>query len=147
MSIEQRHIDEGEQSPVLGPAYFAARELAANYMAHFEAEHFKPLVDKVVDEIRTKLWDDLEYRMLSDIESNLQSGMWRLVDDSVKALLGGKQWALQRYALGSRYECAEIRETVAKHIPAELQNERVADLEIENARLVEQIEFLRRMQS
>lgn len=148
MEITEEDISQSTKMEVLGPAYFASRRAVQRFMEHFEAEHFKPLTDKIVkqatDEIRDKLWDDVATFFLSDAESNLQNNMWRQVEDCVQALLGGKEWALKRYALGDRYDDKAIREAVAKHIPSELQDARVADLEAEVARLKSDLEFYRR---
>jgi hypothetical protein len=147
-AITEEDIFQGTNMEVLGPAYFASRRAVQRFMEHFEAEHFKPLTDKIVkqatDQIRETLWDDVATFFLSDAESNLQSNMWRQVDDCVQALLGGKEWALKRYALQGRYDDKAIREAVAKHIPKELQDMRVADLEAEVVRLKSDIEFYRR---
>jgi hypothetical protein len=126
---------EAESYRTLGPAYFAARRQAEAFMAAFEAEHFAPLIKKFASDFQDKLWSDLENSLLSDTESNLQTSVWRMVDSSVKALLGGDRWALERYALGDKYDCGEIRAAVAKHIPAELQDKRIAELEAEVASL------------
>jgi hypothetical protein len=137
-------IEEGEQSPVLGPAYFDARNVAERAMAQFTAEHFKPLVDKIVDQIRDTIWTDVQAWLLSDTEMNLQGEMWRMVDASVEAILGGSQWALKKYALEGRHDHEKIRAAVAKYIPKELQDMRIADLEQEVAHLRERIDAQRR---
>lgn len=143
-AFSDKSLTEGLQSPTLGPAYFEARDVAARYMEKFEAEHFKPLIDKMVDEVRERLWGDFQDFLLSDTELNLQGEMWRMVDGVVEAILGGKPWALNKYALGERHDCEAVRAAVAKHIPAELQDKRVADLEAELERLKRDIEFYRR---
>jgi hypothetical protein len=66
-----------------------------------------------------------------------------MVDDTVRALLGGNEWALKRYALGARHDHGAIRAAVAKHIPAELQDARIADLEAEVDRLRKDLEWWR----
>lgn len=142
--MDQKFLDEGAAHPVLGPHYFAARAAAEEFMAKFEPEHFKPLIKKAADEFYSQMQESLEASLLSDVESNIQGTIWRQIDDSVRALMGGERWALERYALGTRYDCDKIREAVAKHIPAELQDKRVADLEAEVKRLSEQLEWHRR---
>lgn len=125
--------------------------MVQRYVEHFKAEQFQPLIDDITktatDKIRETIWDDVQTFLLSDVESNLQGAMWRQIDDSVEALLGGKEWALNRYALRDRYDSGAIREAVAKHIPLELQEKRVADLEAENKRLRDDLEFYRRARS
>lgn len=141
--MEQRWLDEAERHPELGPHYFAARETAEKFMAQFEAQHLEPLLKKAAESFHDRMREDLENFLLSDVESNIQGTIWRQIDDSVRALLSGEQWALKRYALAGRYDCEKIRATVAKHIPAELQDARVSDLEAEIDRLRKELEFYR----
>jgi len=132
----EEDLIEGEKAPVLGPHYFDSRRVAQNFMKKFEAEQFKPMIDKFASDLQDKLWGDIQNYLMSDTEANLQGEMWRMVDNSVKALLTGEGWALKRYALSERYNDGEkIRKAVAFHIPKELQDARIADLETENERL------------
>ena len=142
--MEQAYLDKAEEYPELGPHYFAAREVAKTFMAEFQADHFDPLIKKASDDFYAKMQETLESYLLSDVESNIQSTIWRQIDDSVKALLSGHQWALERYALGERYDHKEIREALAKLIPAELQEKRVADLEVEVKELKERLAYWQR---
>ena len=41
---------------MLGPAYFDAQRVAAKVMEKFEAEHFKPVIDKLSQEVTDRLW-------------------------------------------------------------------------------------------
>jgi tRNA U38,U39,U40 pseudouridine synthase TruA len=66
---------------------------------------------------------------------NLQSKMWHMVDEIVRAILSGNRHVISRYALGSRYDCEEVRKAVASHIPQEIMTARIVDLEGENERL------------
>lgn len=137
-------ILEEEKNLGLGPAYFDARAVAKRVMAKFENEDFQPMVKKVVDAINEKLWVDVQNSLLVDVEIDLHGEMWRMVDSCVNALLGGSKWALQKYALAERYhDGTEIRAAVAKHIPAELQDARIADLEAEITKLRCDIAFYR----
>lgn len=142
--MDQAFLDQAAKHPVLGPHYFAARETAEEFMAGFEPKHFEPMVRKAADAFMEQAQEALEVWFLSNVESNLQGTIWRQIDDSVRALMGGERWALERYALGSRYECDKIREAVAKHIPQELQDARIKDLEEEIARLRKDLEWHRR---
>ena len=135
LAMEPEHIAAAEGNDVLGPAYFKAREMAERFMKPFEDEHFKPLIDKFADEFRDKLWASVQDHLLGDTESNLQNEMWRTIDGTVFALLSGDKWALKRYCLGARYEQEKVREAIAKHIPQELQDKRVAELEARVAEL------------
>lgn len=142
--MEQKFIDDAERHHGLGPNYFAARAEAERFMASFQAEHFAPMIKKMAEEFHTKMQEDLEDHLLSDVECNLHTKMWHQIDESVKALLSGEKWALTKYALGARYECDKIREAIARHIPAELQDARIADLEAEIERLRKDNEVYRR---
>lgn len=137
-------IAKAENYPSLGPAYYAAWRVCKRAMVAFEAEHMKPLVEEFAKQVQDVLWDSVRDSLWSDVEMNLQGQMWDLVDRTVKALLTGERWALEKYALGSRYDCAAIRAAVASHIPKELQDLRIADLEAVVAQQKETIEFLRR---
>ncbi|MGY3359788.1 acylphosphatase [Bradyrhizobium sp. GM0.4] len=137
--MEQKYLDQAQGYDVLGPNYFAAREVAEKFMEKFEAEHFKPVIKKVADELYSQMQECLENYLLSDVESNIQGTIWRQIDDSVEAILSGKEWALKKYLLGERYDHGQIREAVAKVVPKQLQDARVKDLEAEVERLKEQV--------
>jgi hypothetical protein len=142
--FDQRHLDEGAKAPSLGPNYFRAREVVGKFMEGFEAEHFEPLLKKFSDEMYGKLLQSVEDYLLSNAEDNLQGELWRGTDEAVKALLSGESWAMERYALGERYDCEKVRAAVAKYIPTELQDKRIADLEKDNADLRKTLEYMRR---
>lgn len=141
--MEQAHLDEGARHPTLGPHYFAARDAVEKFMAKFEADHFEPLLKKFSEKFYEKLLEDVQTYLMSNAESNLQGELWRGIDESIKYLLSGEPWAIERYAL-AKYNGEAVRAAIAKHIPTELQNARIADLETENKRLREQLEWARR---
>jgi hypothetical protein len=142
--ITENDYTEAQKHPTLGPHYFTSRRVAEKFIADFQPEHFKPLVDEFSKQFADRLQSDLENYLLSDAECNLQSSMCRMVDDVVGALLSGKKWAIDRYALAQTYDAVAVREAIAKHVPAEVQNARVLDLETEITRLKKDIEWLRR---
>lgn len=144
-SFTPEELANGEQHYSLGPAYFAAREIAEKFMAPFEAEHFKPLIDKFARDFQDKLWSDLEASLLSDVESNLQGSLWRMVDGTINALLTGDEWALNRYILaGQRYsDAAKVREAILKHCGEQLTAVRVTELEAQVSELRADCERLR----
>lgn len=132
----QEDIDEARRAPTLGPSYFDARRVAEQFVIKFRAEQFKPIVDTLATEVADRLQNDLDTYLLENAEMNLQAELYRMVDYTINALLGGEQWALQRYGLAARYnDGGKIREAVAKHIPKELQDVRIADLQEEVERL------------
>ena len=135
-------FDDG-YSKALGPAYFSARRKAKEFMAAFEAEHFEPMVQKFTDQFYDAARSEFENYLLSNTEDNLQSHIWRVVDGTVDALLGGNAWALERYVLGDRYDARATRAEVAKLVPAELQDIRVAELEAKVAELTADLDRLR----
>ena len=143
--IEDSHIAEAQEYQNLGPAYFAAQAIVGRFMASFQDEQFKPLIDKFAEAFNERLWSDLQSSLLSDTESNLASEIWRMVDQCVTGILSGERWIVEKYALGSRYDCDKVREAVAKFVPTELQDKRLADLEEDLQRLRADNEFLRRM--
>lgn len=142
--FEQDEIDKGTEHLTLGPAYFAARKTAERFMTQFESEHFKPLIEKFTKEFRDELWSNIDDWLLTDTENNLQGEMWRHADNMVKHVLAGDEWAMKKFALCERYDCEKVRKAVAKHIPKELQDARIADLEAEIESLKKDVEFYRR---
>lgn len=130
---------EAQQAPVLGPAYFSARRYVERSMAGAEPDIFKPIIDKAVENIRHALWDDVETFLLADTESNLQGTMWRTIDATVQALLTGEKWAIERYAIGDRYDAKAVREAVIHHAPPALWDKRVTELQAEVDLLREQL--------
>lgn len=134
----EKALEEASKFETLGPAYFDAREIVAKHMEKFEPEHFKPLIESFTKQFQDALWDTVRDHLLQDTELNVHGAMYRMVDDCVAALLSGEQWALRRYALG-KYSQEKIREAVARHIPRELQDARIVDLEEEVKRLKDRV--------
>lgn len=126
----------------LGPAYFAARHVCEGAMEAFQAEHMEPLLKDASDKFYKKLLDAVQEHLWSNAEMNLQSRMYQMVDRTVHALLGGEDWAIKRYVFG-RYDCVATRAAVAKLIPKELQDARIADLEAELGKLRSDLEWHR----
>ena len=145
--MNPEHLKEAEDYPGLGPHYFAARETAKNVMEKFDLEfpeRFEPMAKKFADELYHRALDYFRDYLLSDTEHNVQDVIWRQIDDSVEALMSGERWAIERYCLTDRYDGEKIREAVAKHIPNELRDKRIDDLEKEVADLKKQLEWARR---
>lgn len=136
-------IREGTENLTLGPAYFAARRVCRALLDDADPEHLRPIIEEAGKQFTDRLWDSVRDYLWSDTESNLQGQMWRMTDQCVTALLSGDEWAVKKYALGERYDCAKVREAVAKHVPKELQDARIADLEAEVDRLTKDLRFYR----
>lgn len=126
----------------LGPNYFAAQTIAERFLKNFAVEHFEPLVKQFTEKFRDELWTDISSWLLADTESNLASEIRSRVDRSVDALLSGNPNYINQYVLG-QYNDEEIRKAVAQHIPKELQDQRVLDLEKQVASLTECLKFYR----
>lgn len=129
--MDQLFLDEGTKSPELGPHYFSARKTAEDFMAAFRSEQFAPMAKKFADDLYDSVREKFEDYLLADTESNLHSHMWHQIDESVKALLSGEEWAIRRYLLTDRYDGLKIRRAVAALVPVELQNKRMIELEVE----------------
>ena len=140
--FSDKSIAESQKYETLGPAYFEAREIVDKHMAKFEPEHFKPLIESFTKQLQETLLDSLHNHLLTDTEMNLHGSMYRMVDDCIEAILSGDVWALKRYALG-KYNQEAVRQAVAKYIPQEIQDARIADLEKEVASLRDTLKFYR----
>lgn len=134
-------VDEAVAFEALGPHYFSARRFADDLTNQFTESHFKPLLDEFAKAFNDKLWTTVEDSLIADTSSNVQSHIWRTVDQIVQGILSGERWVVDRYALGERYDCEKARATIAKHVPKELQDARIADLESELTRLKEQLRW------
>ena len=126
-----------------GPAYYAARRMAQQLCAGMDAQPLKKVADTVIDQVRTAIYDYVEWYLRDDIEANLQHHIQRTAEATVDALLTGQPWAMDRYPLNSHRNGEEIRATVAKHGGDALLMARIADLEKEVARLTEDLRFYR----
>lgn len=135
--------EDEASSTALGPEYFASQRLAADIMQKFDAEHLKPLVEKVADEFREKLWDDVRDWLLCDAEINVHGAVRDMVEQTINALLTGKEWAMQRYPYANFSRGEEIRKAVAAHGSDKLLMARIADLEAELVKKTETIRHLR----
>ena len=138
----------GESHPVLGPEYSAARSFMDRFSESFRDEHLQPMSDEIVkiitDKIREKVWDDFRDYLISDTEQNAAGAIRSMVNDTVKALLSGNRWALERYPLAARYDAEGVRKAIASHIPDEIAKARIADLEKQVADLEQSLEWARR---
>ena len=130
--------------PVLGPEYRASQRFAEGVMADFQEEHLQPIIKMVADQVQDKLWDVARDWLLQDTETNVQGAVRDMVNQTIDALLTGKEWAMQRYPYADYTRGEEIRKAVAKHGADDLLMARIADLEAEIAKQKETIDWLRR---
>lgn len=136
-------IAEGTENSSLGPEYFAARRVSEAVMAKFEAEHLKPLVEKIADEFRDKLWDDLKDYIVGDTEMNVQTEVRNMVEGTIRALLTGEEWAMQRYPFCDYRDGEKIRKRIAEHSGDAIAQARIADLEKQLKQLREDLQWHR----
>lgn len=139
---------EAERHPSLGAEYFAARDAADDFLAHWKEEHAEKLAEEimrpVLDAVQERVWDAFRDHLLSDSRYNAQGEMARMVESSVRALIGGEKWANVKYISPEGYQTAKVRETLAKLYSDEIKDGRIADLEAEVARLKQSLEWARR---
>lgn len=131
------------ESPTLEPERTRAHAFAEKLLRDFEAEHFRPIIKKLTDAVGEALWDMVRDSLIDDTSRNVAGHIQDRIESSIAALLGGRKWAIEKYALGS-YRQEDIREAVAKAVPKELQDMRIVELEQEVKRLKESLEFARR---
>ena len=131
-------------SPVLGPEHGASRRLSEAMLDKFDCEHLRPLIDKAADEFRDKLWGDVTDWLLQDAELNVAGAVRSMVEQTVVALLTGKQWAMDRYPFADYAKGEDIRRAVAGHGSDRLLMARISDLEAELSKANQTIDWLRR---
>ena len=130
--------------PVLGPEYRASQRFAEGVMADFQEEHLEPIIKMIADQVQDKLWATARDWLLQDTETNVHGAVRYMVEQTIEALLTGKEWAMQRYPYADYTRGEEIRKAVAKHGADDLLMARIADLEAEIAKQKETIDWLRR---
>lgn len=144
---EESEFEEKSKSyDNLGPNYFAAQAMSERFMSKFKTEYFEPLIEEFTDKFRDKLWSDLQISLLSDTESNLQSEMWHRIDRTIDELIGGNKDYMRNYVLG-KYGDTEIRKAIAQHIPKELQDARIEDLEKELEQARKDLKYYRELRN
>lgn len=138
---------EADDHPNLGAEYFAAREAAERFLSVWKEEHAEHLAQEimkpVLNAVQERVWDAFRDFLLSDTEQNAQGEMCRMVEDSVRALIGGEKWANVKYISPEGYRTEKVRETLAKLYSDEIKDGRIADLEKEVERLSANLRFYR----
>ena len=141
---EERNLKTDEElfadAKVLEPEYTRAHAFSEKLMKDFEAEHFKPIIKKLTDAVGEALWDMVRDSLIDDTSRNVAGHIQDRIESSIEALLGGKEWAIKKYCLEG-YDREAIRAAVAKAVPQEVQELRIADLEKEVTRLKESLDF------
>ena len=140
-------IEQANEYPRLGAEYFAASEAAERFMAHWKeahAEQFAEAIMKpVMDLVTERVWDAFRDYLIADTQSNLQTEMLRMVENSVAALIGGDKWANVKYISPEGYRTEKVRETLAKLYSDEIKDGRIADLEKQVASLEKSLRWAR----
>jgi hypothetical protein len=137
---------EAESFPTLGPNYFAARTIAERFMEHFAAEHFEPLIKQFSEKFRDELWTYLQSWLIGDTESNLQCEIRYRIDRAVDNLLAGNKQALDQYVF-AQYNHEDVRKAIAAHVPKEIQDARVADLEAQVSELKQSLKYYQELRN
>lgn len=135
--------EQANSHPNLGAEYFAARDVAERFLKHWQDEHAEQMAEAIIkpvlDAVQDKVWDAFRDYLLSDTEMNAAGEMRRMVEDSVKALIGGEKWANVKYISLDGYRTEKVRETLAKLHSDTIKDGRIRDLEIEVERLTERL--------
>jgi hypothetical protein len=129
--------------PVLGPEYRASLRWAGALTQKLDPEVIKPIIDKACDELRDAIWTATTDWLVDDSENNSAGAVRYMVEQTVQALLTGKEWAMSRYPYADYSKGEEIRAAVAKHGGEKLLMARIADLEATVAKRDETIRFMR----
>jgi|ERR1043165_1301130 hypothetical protein len=124
-----------EGSPHIEPEWTRSHVIAEQITERFEAEHFKPLLKKIEDYVSEHLWDMVRDSLLGDTTHNIAGHICHRVECTVKALLGGNKWAVDKYVMDQYDGGKSIRKALASVIPTEIMDARIADLEKDNEKL------------
>lgn len=136
--------DDIAMGPDLGPEYRASQRFAEGVMKGFQEDHLEPIIKMIADQVQDKLWGTARDWLLQDTETNVHGAVRYMVEQTIEALLTGKEWAMQRYPYADYTKGEEIRKAVAKHGSDTLLMARIADLEAELAKAKETINRRRR---
>jgi len=138
MTFDIGYLKEAENYPTLGPAYFDSRKVSQELLEKYGEQDMKEVAQKAADDLYIRLLESFENHFLSDTENNIRGHITRMVDNTVTAILGGNQWAIDKYVMG-KYDCEKVRSSLASLVSKELKDKRVEDLEKENKRLTESL--------
>lgn len=104
----------------LGPGYFAARRIMERLMKDADQFDWSPIIKKAQDNFYEGLLSAVEGSLVYDAESNVQGHIRQMVDDTVRAILIGERWALERYPLAKYYDGASLRRLILRRAGTEL---------------------------
>ena len=134
-------IAQGQEYSSLGPGYFAGKRLAEMALTNMKPEDVQPILKKAADDFYALMLESVENALKIDDENNVQSKIRAMLDDTVRALLTGQKWALERYPLANYYDGAAIREAIFAQCKDQMVDARVAELEREVANLKSSLAF------
>jgi len=147
MAYSEEITEQANEHPSLGAEYFAAREAVERFLKHWQDEHAEQLADAimrpVLDAVMEKVRDAFRDWLLLDAEYNAHLTMSHMVEDSVRALIGGDHWANVKYISPEGYRTEKVRETLAKLYSDPVKDGRIADLEKEVENLLESLRWAR----
>ncbi len=90
---EEEH-QVGEDHPILGAEYQATRNAVDGFLKHWTEEHVARISEEaikpLVDQLKREVSEALEDYLLADVECNAAGTMCRMVECSVRALIGGR---------------------------------------------------------
>lgn len=139
--FKDEYLKDGEKFPELGPSYFEARDVANSILKEVKWDFFDKIIKEASDRFYVSLQSDVENFIQSDTRSNIQGHIYRMVDNTVSALLTGEKWAFHRYVHTRNFNGEKIRKKIMETAPEEIKLGRIADLEEENRRLEKEIAF------
>lgn len=137
-------ISQAEHYSTLGPVYFAARRMAEGLFKNADEQPFKDVAAKASELVRDAVYEYVETHLLGDLECNVQGHVYRLVDETVSAILHGEDWAIARYSMAGGYNGDKIRRALAQYAGDNPLKLRIDELEAETKRLREALDSERR---
>lgn len=148
LEYTEDELAKADAHETLGAEYFAAQSAAERFLKHWQEEHATTLAEAIItpilDQVKEKVWDAFRDWLLSDTEYNAAGVMRDMVDKSVSALIGGKNYAYVKYISPAGYRADEVRKTLATLYADEIKDARIADLEKQLEQAKKDVEWFRR---
>lgn len=122
----------------IAPWYFASNRIAKALCAEaITEETMKALAENVAKEVSGAIFDAVsDFLWSGSFEDNMGLMADQLVDDVLEAVVSGNEVLARRIAL-KKYDQHGVRAAIARLIPDEVLQARIADLEREVAELKE----------